>query len=95
MINFTPTVVRATEDGLTQATWEFWITEKLEIILNVYRYETRPSRRHGFKTQAFYKRLSSGNERSTLTADAVPWPDDVTLEARQQVIDQLTVKKVK
>ena len=79
-------VKRVSEDGLSQATWLFWVSpgrsRVIPAILSGYRVETRATKRHKFvgSEQSTYNRLS---QRDGKLAEAdVPLPADVEEEVR-------------
>jgi hypothetical protein len=89
----TPTIENTAPDGLSRQVWTFWVTDRLEIVLDTYREETRPSLRHrNWQTGRLYRRTSSGNERSNMPVEAVPFPEEVQDAARAQVIELLRVR---
>lgn len=88
------TIVRLTEDGLTQTSWRFSLFD-FTAVLSEYLVVTRPSKKAKFKTDAptiRYDRLySRSNIPASLTEDQVPIPDDVKDEIRQRIINEIKV----
>lgn len=79
------------QDDLTQAEWTFWFEESdSTLFLANYTLSKRESKRHKFKPVEWYDRLDRRNNKIK-NIDDVPFPNDVTAEARQQFIDKITV----
>lgn len=84
------TVTRS--DGeLREQVWVFVVTDALSIVLDRYEDRSRPTKRHKVRTQRRYDRILCRN--GTMSAEEVPWPDDVVAEILATVKSELTVSK--
>lgn len=59
--------------GLTRELWRFWLDmggQRLDLVLDEYHYQTRPTKRHGWKSQSFWKRVDE--RHNTMLKPNVP-----------------------
>lgn len=79
-------------DELNRAEWTFWFEDRnCTLWVDTYHVLTRPSKRHKFRVVGFYQRTDG--RQNTIDECDVPLTSDVIAEAKQNIIDQLTVKK--
>lgn len=80
-----------TKESHTRQVWEFWLNDRLELILDAWYHEERPSPRHKWRvTTLAYSRLWP--RRCSLRDDRqVPLPMDVKQEALRLVLERLKV----
>lgn len=86
-------VTRLSQDGLSRHVWRFWKHHLNETIyVDGYRFETRPTRRHGFRLHTGYVRTSNRRYEpgESLSYKEVPLPEGVVVEARSKFCDQIT-----
>lgn len=84
------TVVRHSEDRLTQWVWAFWY-DRQTLWLHYYEELQRPTRRHGFTTTHCYDRLFKN--RSDMNELDVVLRADVTHEAIETFCEAIKVKR--
>lgn len=85
-------VEREREDQLRREIWSFWYYDNRHaIVLDGYRQEERPSKRHKYQVESMYSRLRS-REAKIEEAD-VPLPEDVVKEAIDKFNSSLRVSK--
>jgi hypothetical protein len=83
-------VEKVQDEGLTREVWDFYFTD-LTMLLDIYRYDTRLSRRHKWSNQLIYKRIM--NRNSTMEEENVVIPPEVEAEVLKIIRDRITVKK--
>lgn len=91
MSNVRVTVVRTARDKLSRQVWEFWLNGSVQLVLDIYRVEQRPTRRHGWRATGVHNRLQP--RASTIMERDTPLPTDVVAEALQQVRERLSVHR--
>lgn len=82
------TIERMAENGLEKRVWRFRPVikgDKLKIILHGYEQQTRPTKRHKFKTSGMV--YESFRPYSGLLRKDVHIPSNVTLEAFNWIVD--------
>jgi hypothetical protein len=90
-------VERAVSDGCYREVWEFstYAAERGVLVLDAYDRQSRPSRRHKWRSSTHhgfaYQRLEP--RYSTIKAEEVPLPDDVVEAAKQAFASKLEVTR--
>jgi hypothetical protein len=88
-------VERAAPDGCHREVWEFstYAAESARLVLQAYDRQSRPSRRHKWRSSTHlgfaYQRLEP--RYSTIKAEEVPLPNDVVEAAKQAFASKLEV----
>lgn len=78
------------ESRLRRVRWDFWYHDsRHKLVLNEYVVESRPSKRHGYKTGMAYIRTSA--RESSLREDQVPLTDEVKARALAEFTKELSV----
>lgn len=88
-------------DDLNRQVWKFWPNSEIrrvDIILDGYSVQNRPTKRHGWKTVTEYDRTSrkgwSPNGHRLIALDEVPvLPSDVVEEVMAKFMATVTVKR--
>jgi hypothetical protein len=87
-------VVRSTS-ALDRQIWEFIFIDSFSaLVLDSYKLENRPSKRHkNYSRVKSYSRLPHNMSfgHSTIQESEVPWPEDVQAEALATLISQFRV----
>lgn len=81
------------EDKLRRVTWTFWLYGRC-LVLDAYTIESRPSRRHSYKTESMYQRIAYGSAipQSQRIAEAdVPLTPEIQERALRQFMASLRV----
>jgi hypothetical protein len=85
-------IIRQSDD-LNRQVWQFDFMDyynKPLVVLNYYRLQSRPTKRHNWRNSEYWERLGRG---SSLKMDEVPLPDDVKQEALQAFMGQVRIVK--
>lgn len=85
-------VTRTTSD-LAREVWRF-VTLDNALVVESYRVESRPSRRHqNYRVERAYERLSYNHSRhqTPINEADVPLPDDVVEEARREFMSRVRI----
>jgi hypothetical protein len=92
MPNFSPIEVeRPSADGLRRERWRFIVFDAM-VVLNWYARESRPSKRHKFRSEVSYERLYGGRVIvGRLDESEVPTPSEVMEEALDRARGMLQV----
>ena len=91
-MNIRNSAERMSEDYLSCEVWKFWFYDYYGLlVLDYYAKMSRPTKRHKFRADEWWSRLD--NRGSSLKIEDVPFPDDVTTEAREKFIAQIKVVK--
>jgi hypothetical protein len=80
-----------TKSDTQRVVFDFYIGEKLEILLDVYQEQYRESKRHGWKCNVFYSRTTARNNNINRTGITVP--DYIIEGVKHQILKKLTFKK--
>jgi len=83
------TIERPSLDGLGNERWRFSVIDAM-VVLDEYAQESRPSKRHKFRSEATYIRLQ-GSTYKQLEEHQVPIPPGLFDEALEAVRSQLVV----
>jgi len=80
------------DDGLSKETWRFCVmlTDRVKIELDGWRLETRPSKRHKYRIDKWWGRLSHVSRYHNVEKPEVP--EDVQAEILMEVMDGITIE---
>lgn len=88
------------QDDLNRQVWKFWPNSevhKVDIILDKFSVQTRPTKRHGWRVELEYGRGSRkdwSNGHRLIDLSEVPvFPSDVVEEVMAKFIATVTVKR--
>lgn len=81
------------KNNLSQQIWVFWFYnpscgQEEKLVLEDYREETRPTRRHKFQKVKHYSRFSS-NRANTIQIENVPVPEEVVQAVKNWIIERI------
>jgi hypothetical protein len=88
-------VVEEAPSGLIRQRWVFSLVGTV-LVLDRYHHERRFSKIGDFKTTKFYDRRHDGEDYGDwqwLTADEVPWDEELPGLARAELMTRITVAK--
>lgn len=92
-------IIRISDD-LNRQVWQFWPNfeiHRVDIILDGFSIQSRPTKRHGWRVELKYERGSRKdwqNGHRLITLDKVPAiPDDVVEEVMSKFVATVTVKR--
>lgn len=74
---------------LSKSVWEFTYIERMGVVLDRFYYLTRESRRHKFKSEKYWTRLSE-NRNSNITRPRIP--THVANKALEDIRNQVVFK---
>ena len=89
------TVVDEAASGLVRQRWIFTLVGE-RLVLDRYHHERRYAKSQEWQTTKFYDRNWDGEvygDWQWLTADEVPWDDDLETEARAELASRVSVTK--